>query len=238
MVGSRRSQSPARVLLIDDDHKLARLIVEFLRSNGLHATVAHDGAEGARLAAEEQWDLVVLDVMLPLLDGFAVLRKLRAQSCDSARVPVLMLTARGGEDDRVRGLDDGADDYLAKTASSRELLARIRALLRRSTFLGQQAPAAEVLNVGALKIDTGARTASFDSTELVLTPVEYDLLLALARNKGRALSREQLLDQLRDRAFDGFDRSIDVHISALRRKLGDDPRKPRYWKRCGRLGTA
>ena len=212
---------PPRVLVVDDDRKLSGLLVEFLRSHGLDAAAAHDGPQGLRRAAEERWDLVVLDVMLPELDGFELLRKLRAGS----RVPVLMLTARGGEDDRVFGLDQGADDYLPKTASSRELLARIRALLRRAA--APQPPVAEqTLSVGELRIDAAARAARIRGAPLSLTPVEFDLLLDLARHRGQVRSREALLDGIRDREFEASDRSIDVHVAALRRKLGDDPRAP------------
>jgi len=213
----------SRVLLIDDDRKLSRLLVDFMRSNGLDAAAEHEGASGLERALREEWDLVVLDVMLPEMDGYTVLRRLRAESS----VPVLMLTSRGGEDDRVQGLEEGADDYLAKTASSRELLARIRALLRRSGYAGSPRGAVQV-QIGELHVDMLARRVCMAGREVGLTPVEYDLLAALVRARGEALSREQLLDRIRDRAFDPGDRSIDVHISALRRKLGEESRMPRY----------
>lgn len=211
------------VLMIDDDRKLSRLFVDFLRANGIDAAVECDSAQGLARALREHWDLVVVDVMLPEMDGFQLLRQLRRES----RVPVLMLTSRGGEDDRVQGLEQWADDYLAKTASSRELLARIRALLRRGAY-SDHAQLQGTLRVGTLLIDLMARRVSLAGEDVALTPVEYDLLAALARARGEALSREQLVDRVRDRAFDPADRSIDVHISALRRKLGEASRAPRY----------
>ena len=225
-------QAPARVLLIEDDRKLARLLAEYLRSQGLSAEAVHDGLDGVARATAEPWALIVLDVMLPRLDGFAALKRIRAQS----DVPVLMLTARGAEDDRVFGLEHGADDYVPKTASSRELLARIRALLRRSAASAGSAAAEREIVVGALRVDAGARAAQLDGRMLELTPVEFDLLLALARSRGRACSRETLLERLRDREFDGLDRSIDMHVAALRRKLGDDPKQPRYIRTVRTIG--
>jgi len=170
----------------------------------------------------------VLDVMLPGLDGFEVLRRIRTQS----DVPVLMLTARGEEPDRIVGLELGADDYLPKTFSPRELLARLRAVTRRSTRATPEAEdtAEADLVLGPLHLNAGARLAVLDDQPLDLTPVEFDLLHSLARARGRVKSREQLLDEIRERDYDVFDRSIDVHISALRRKLGDDAREPRFIK--------
>jgi DNA-binding response OmpR family regulator len=229
-------QAAARVLLIEDDRKLARLLADYLRSQGLQAEAVHDGLDGAARATAEPWDLVVLDVMLPRLDGFGVLRRIRALS----EVPVLMLTARGADEDRVFGLEHGADDYVPKTASSRELLARMRAILRRAAITASTAagaaPAERDIVVGALHIAPAARAAQLDGRKLALTPVEFDLLLALARSRGRACSREALLERLRDREFDGLDRSIDMHVAALRRKLGDDPREPRYIRTVRTVG--
>jgi DNA-binding response OmpR family regulator len=210
------------VLLVDDDRKMTRLLSEYLEANGFKVGVAADGSTGLACARAEPWDLVVLDVMLPNLDGFQVLRALR----QSSRVPVLMLTARGADDDRVNGLERGADDYVPKTASARELLARIRAVLRRSAPAAPEP--AEVLAIGALRILPAARRADLAGLRLPLTPVEYDLLETLARHRGKVRTRDQLLDQVRDREYDVLDRSIDVHVASLRRKLGDDPRAPRY----------
>jgi DNA-binding response OmpR family regulator len=219
------SLASARILLIDDDRKLARLLVELLRANGYSATAVHDGVAGLERAREEPWDLIVLDVMLPHLDGFELLKRLRLAS----GVPVLMLTARGAEADLIGGLEGGADDYVPKTASSRELLARIKALLRRAA-LGRTGKATlrETIVVAGLRLDVDARAAFLDAQSLNLTAVEFDLLLTLARAKGSVRTREQLLLHVREREFDAADRSIDVHIAALRRKLADDPRTPRF----------
>jgi DNA-binding response OmpR family regulator len=223
----------ARILLIDDDRKLVRVLAEFLQAQGYSVGVAYDGAEGLERARAEAWNLILLDVMLPRLNGFEALRQLRAVS----QVPVLMLTARGGDEDRIYGLEGGADDYLPKTASSRELLARIRALLRRSAMAAPAEPRRETeLRLGALAIDGAARRATLDGVTLALTPVEFDLLLALARYRGSVRSREQLMEQVRDREFEAFDRSIDVHVASLRRKLGDDPRLPRYIRTVRKAG--
>jgi DNA-binding response OmpR family regulator len=174
----------------------------------------------------------VLDVMMPKVNGFEVLRVLRQAS----QVPVLMLTARGGDEDRIHGLEGGADDYVPKTASSRELLARVRAVLRRSAVTAPAAERSREIVAGALRIDSAARSASLGGVPLSLTPVEFDLLLAMARYRGSVRSREQLLEQVRDREFEAFDRSIDVHVASLRRKLGDDPRTPRYIRTVRTVG--
>jgi DNA-binding response OmpR family regulator len=164
--------------------------------------------------------------MLPGMDGFEVLKQLRRTSA----VPVLMLTARGEEADRIVGLEIGADDYLPKTFSTRELLARLRAVTRRATqaVVRREPALPPEIVVGPLRVNTAARTALLGDQPLTLTPVEFDLLASLARARGRVKSREQLLDEIRARDYDVFDRSIDVHISALRRKLGDDPKEPRF----------
>ena len=213
-----------RILVIDDDRKLCRLIGEYLSPLGYAVTSVHTGPDGVEKAVAESWHAVILDLMLPGMDGFEVLKAIRHKS----DVPVLMLTARGDEADRIVGLEIGADDYLPKTFSTRELLARLRAVTRRARG-GKKPdePEAEVV-VGLLRINTGARTAVMGDQPLVLTPVEYDLLLALARSRGRVKSREALIEDFRDRHYDVFDRSIDVHISALRKKLGDDAKNPRF----------
>ena len=215
-----------RVLVIDDDKKLCRLIADYLSPMGYDVSTVHSGPEGAERATGEPWQAVILDVMLPGMDGFEVLKRIRRQS----DVPVLMLTARGDEADRIVGLEIGADDYLPKTFSTRELLARLRAVTRRATR-GPAHPDTEApteLVVGRLRVNTGSHVAVLGEQPLELTPVEFALLASLARARGRVKSREQLLEEIRDRNFDVFDRSIDVHISALRRKLGDDPKDPRF----------
>jgi DNA-binding response OmpR family regulator len=223
----------ARILLIDDDIKLCRLIKDYLTPLGYEVSLAHTGPAGLALVKKEPFAAVLLDVMLPGLNGYEVLRQIREHST----VPVLMLTAMGDEADRIAGLEMGADDYLPKTFSSRELLARLRAVTRRSSFnqmsqisSGETAGLAkeEGIRVQDLRLDPGARRAWLGEQVLTLTPVEYDLLLTLARGADRVISREQLLNEIADRNYEVFDRSIDVHISSLRRKLGDDARQPRY----------
>lgn len=218
------SNERPRILVIDDDRKLCRLIGDYLSPLGYAVTAVHTGPEGAEKAAAEPWHAVILDLMLPGMDGFEVLKAIRHKS----DVPVLMLTARGDEADRIVGLEIGADDYLPKTFSTRELLARLRAVTRRTRASAKpEEPEPEVV-VGALRINAGARTAVMGDQPLTLTPVEYDLLHALARSRGRVRSREALIEDIRDRNYDVFDRSIDVHISALRKKLGDDAKNPRF----------
>lgn len=216
-----------KILIIDDDRKLCRLIRDYLSLMGYVVEAVHTGPEGVMRAAEGSWQAVILDLMLPGMDGFEVLKRIRAVS----DVPVLMLTARGDEVDRIVGLEMGADDYLSKTFSTRELLARLRAVARRSERGRVTATAANPVEewvVGTIRVRPESRTAIMGDRLLVLTPVEFDLLVSLARAKGRVKSREALLDEIRDRNYDVFDRSIDVHISALRKKLNDDPKNPKF----------
>ena len=213
-----------RVLVIDDDRKLCRLIRDYLEPMGYEVSAAHSGTDGVERAVGEAWDAVILDVMLPGLDGFEALKAIRRAS----DVPVLMLTARGEEADRIVGLEMGADDYLPKTFSTRELLARLRSVMRRAHSTSPIRTDEQEIVVGALRINPGARVVVLADEPLVLTPVEFDLLLSLARAKGRVKTREALLDEIRDRDYDVFDRSVDVHISSLRKKLGDDPKTPRF----------
>jgi DNA-binding response OmpR family regulator len=212
-----------RLLVIDDDKKLCRLIRDYLTPLGYEVELVHTGPEGVGRAGADAWHAVILDVMLPGLDGFEVLKQIRKTS----DVPVLMLTARGDEADRIVGLEIGADDYLPKTFSPRELLARLRAVTRRTARAKPEDAAAEYV-VGPLRVNTGSRTAALGDQPLVLTPVEFDMLASLARARGRVKTRESLLDECRDRNYDVFDRSIDVHISALRKKLGDDAKNPHF----------
>ena len=213
------------ILLVDDDEKLCRLLEDYLTPLGYSVESVHDGARGLERARSGAHAAIILDVMIPGLGGLEVLRELRRTS----DVPVLMLTALGDEVDRIAGLELGADDYLPKTFSTRELLARLRAVLRRSMVRSVPAEGGSApITVGPLWLDPGARAAAVAERPLSLTPVEYDLLLAMARAPGRVKSREQLLIEVADRDFEAFDRSIDVHISSLRKKLGDDPRTPRF----------
>lgn len=217
------------VLVIDDDRKLCGLIRDYLEPLGYSVAMVHTGPEGADKAIAEPWHAVILDVMLPGCDGFEVLRRIRKRSA----VPILMLTARGEEADRIVGLEIGADDYLPKTFSTRELLARLRAVTRRASLIQTTAtsePPIKELIVGPVRINLDARVASMQDVPLTLTPVEFDILAALMKSRGRIKSRESLIESLRDREYEVFDRSIDVHVAALRRKLGDDAHEPRYIK--------
>lgn len=216
-----------KILMIDDDKKLCRLVADYLDPMGYEVSVAHNGVQGLEKAREGGFHAVILDVMMPQMDGFEVLKHLRRES----DIPVLMLTARGEETDRIVGLEMGADDYLPKTFSSRELLARLRAVTRRykaSRYKAETAAKDDVLIFGELQIDKNARTVRLNEKALNLTPIEYELLTNLAGAAGRVLTRDQLLDTVTGRNYEVFDRSIDVHISSLRRKLGEEPRNPRF----------
>src|SRR5580765_3115217 len=218
------ASSRTRVLVIDDDRKLCRLIKDYLEPMGYEISAVHTGPEGVEKAIADKWQAVILDVMLPGLDGFEVLKRIRHES----NVPILMLTARGEEADRIVGLEIGADDYLPKTFSTRELLARLRAVVRRSRAARPIQAEEKEIALGPLRIHPEARVAVLGDRPLDLTPVEFDLLLCLAGAKGRVKTREALLDEIRDRDYEVFDRSVDVHISALRKKLGDDPKTPHF----------
>lgn len=229
MIQDVSPSSNVRLLVIDDDRKLCRLIEDYLLPFGWQVSYVHDGRAGVERATQESWAAVILDLMLPRLDGFEVLKRIRAVS----DVPVLMLTARGEEADRIVGLEIGADDYLPKTFSTRELLARLRAVTRRARVAAAAEPASketepEVIVVNGLEVNRDTRMARLNGVPLSLTPVEFDLLWCLLKARGRVKTREQLVDEIRDRSYDVFDRSVDVHISALRKKLGDDPREPRF----------
>src|SRR5262245_11438262 len=215
-------EARTQLLIIDDDVKLCRLLREYLAPLGYSVDMVHNGAEGLQRVRQGGYAAVILDVMLPGMNGFDVLREIRKH----ASVPVLMLTALGDEPDRIVGLEVGADDYLPKTFSTRELLARLRAVLRRShlTAEHQKDTREATVSVGDLWIDPSHRSALLREKPLVLTAVEYDILLSLSRSAGRVKTREQLLLEVAERDFEVFDRSIDVHVSSLRRKLGDDPK--------------
>jgi DNA-binding response OmpR family regulator len=219
------TQNAARVLIIDDDKKLCRLIKEYLEPFGFSVEFQHNGNDGLKAISEKEYDAIILDVMLPCMDGFEVLRQLRRIS----DVPVLMLTARGDEVDRIAGLEIGADDYLPKTFSVRELLARLRAVLRRTrTSRFKEETTEEEIKIRELRIIPSRRLVMLNDKPLDLTPVEYELLLSLAKAKGRVKTREILLDEIAGRDWIVFDRSIDVHISSLRKKLNDDPQNPKF----------
>jgi DNA-binding response OmpR family regulator len=213
-----------KLLLIEDDERLARLTARYLAGHSLVVHHEPDGARGLAEAVRNRYDAVILDLMLPGRNGMEVCRELRARQ----DVPILMLTARGEEADRVLGLETGADDYITKPFSARELLARIRAQVRRAR--GKAGPTLQSVVVGKLELDPSRLSASYDGVQLALTAYEFALLKVLAERAGRVLNREQLLDLAKGDAEAAFDRSIDGHISRLRAKLGDDPRSPRIIK--------
>lgn len=205
-----------RLLMIDDDLELSELLTEFLSAEGFAVDTAHDGEAGAKKAAEGVFALIVLDVMLPGLNGFEVLRRIRAAN----RTPVLMLTARGDDVDRIVGLELGADDYLPKPFNPRELVARIRAILRRANPEPRPTAQPERLTVADITLDFGTRTVRRAGELIDLTGVEFDLLAVLLGEAGHIVSREELAKKVLGREFSPFDRSIDMHVSNLRRKLG------------------
>jgi DNA-binding response OmpR family regulator len=216
-----------KVLIIDDDIKLCRLVKDYLVPMGFEVDAAHTGTIGLEKALSGNFHVLILDVMLPEMDGFQLLKQLRKES----DIPVLMLTALGDETDRIVGLEMGADDYLPKTFSTRELLARLRAVTRRYYFNSETKLNDEAsITVGDLQINNSSRSAQLKGNTLMLTPIEFDLLASLAKAAGRVLTRDQLLDAVAGRDYEVFDRSIDVHISSLRRKLGDNPREPIFIK--------
>jgi DNA-binding response OmpR family regulator len=222
------------LLIVDDDRKFCAMLYDYLEPFGYDLKAVHTGPAGIEAVRAAQWELVVLDVMLPGIDGFEVLRQIRTFST----APVLMLTGRGEEMDRIVGLEVGADDYVPKTISARELLARIRALIRRSALrkVSDDTEHEQDITVGDLHVSASRRVASIGENIINLRPVEFELLLCLAKAKGRVLSRDFLLSRIRDRQWEVFDRSVDVHICTLRRKMGDDPRHPRYIRTCRSSG--
>jgi two-component system phosphate regulon response regulator OmpR len=209
-----------RVLLVEDDPRLAEMLSAYLGQAGFNVTVAALGGTALARLSETEYEAVVLDLMLPDMDGLNVCRELRAKY----DTPVLMLTARGDAIDRIVGLELGADDYLPKPFEPRELVARLRAIMRRRVrgSTGQKS-----LLFGRLELDTAARAVRLDGKLCELTGYQFDLLVALAKNAGRVLSRELLMDQAKGEEFESFDRSIDVHISRIRAAIEDNPKKPR-----------
>jgi DNA-binding response OmpR family regulator len=220
-----------RLLVVDDDRKLAGLIRDYLTPMGYHVELRHSGPDGLAEALATSYEAVVLDVMMPGMDGFEVLKELRKKS----DVPVLMLTALGDEADRIVGLEIGADDYLPKTFSSRELLARLRAVSRRSRIQHDMAAPKE-LCAGTLRLCEDTHTVVLGDDPLELTTLEFAILAALLKSKGRVKSRERLIEEVSERRFDIFDRSIDVHVSSLRKKLGDDAKSPHFIKTIRGIG--
>ncbi len=210
------SRRMPRVLLIDDDHELATMLAEYLQQDGFETACVHDGESGVVQALSGHHDIVVLDVMMPRLDGIAALRRIRAQS----RVPVLMLTARGDDVDRIVGLELGADDYVPKPCTPRELAARLRAILRRVEEGGKVADPTAPVVAGALTLWPSRRAAQWHDRPLELTGTEFNLLLVLARQVGQVVGRQELSERGLGRPLARFDRSIDVHVSSLRQKLG------------------
>jgi two-component system response regulator CpxR len=218
IVAGRRDGTPAmsRILVIDDDRELTAMLAEYLEPEGFAVEAAHTGEDGLAQALATDYSLIILDVMLPRINGLEVLRRLRART----QCPVIMLTARGQDVDRIVGLEIGADDYLAKPFNSRELLARLHAVLRRSRSTPALAAGDDLLIVGDVIMDVQARTLRCAGRPVEVTSLEFDVLRVLLAEAGRVVSRERLFDQVLQRKYGVFDRSIDNHVSSLRRKLG------------------
>ena len=221
----------SQLLMIEDDARLAQMVGEYLGQSGLQVTHCADGKSGLdQLQGPDAGplpDLVILDLMLPDMDGLEVCRRIRSLQGSAAQVPVLMLTAKGDPMDRIIGLELGADDYLPKPFEPRELLARIRAILRRRTGGGSSAPATQVLRFGTLEIDRDARAVTVAGELADLTSYQFDLLVALAERAGRVLTRDQIMEAVRGRELEAFDRSIDVHMGRIRAAIEQDAKNPR-----------
>jgi DNA-binding response OmpR family regulator len=218
------SDAPIKILFVEDDDRLAGLTTRYLRGSGLLVERARSGPEALAETARRQYDVILLDLMLPGRDGVDVCRELRTR----LDTPIIMVTARREEVDRVMGLDAGADDYVTKPFSSRELVSRIRAVVRRAR--GQVGPVSHAIHVGPITLDPTTMQVTVERRPIELTGYEFALLRVLAERAGRVLSREQLLYLARGGSDEAFERSIDVQISKLRQKLGDDARHPRYLK--------
>ncbi|MBK6429679.1 response regulator transcription factor [Candidatus Amarolinea dominans] len=211
----------AKILVVDDEAKIVKLVRSYLEQAGFAVVEAADGQTALIQARREQPDLIVLDLGLPGLDGLEVTRTLRRERA----TPIIMLTARIEDTDKIVGLELGADDYITKPFNPRELVARVRSVLRRT---GSAAPAPAVLRAGEMVLDTGGHQATLDGRILDLTPTEFELLAVLLQNPGRVFTRLELLDRVQGDAYEGYERTIDAHIKNLRAKLGDDPRRPRF----------
>lgn len=207
------------ILLIDDDRRLAKMVQEYLTDAGFRVTVAHDGETGLERHRTDRFEAIVLDLMLPDIDGLEICRRIRTHHA----TPILMLTAKGEAMDRVIGLELGADDYLPKPFEPRELVARLRAILRRGAAQAES----QLLRFGRLEVDDDAREARLDGERCDLTPYQFSLLSVLARGAGRVLSRDHLMNELQGADLEAFDRSIDVHVSRIRSEIEDDPKQPR-----------
>ena len=209
------------ILIVEDEEQIVRVVRAYLEQAGYEVLVARNGPEGLMRVRQQRPDLVVLDLMLPGMDGLDVCRAIRRESS----TPIIMLTARAEETDKLIGLEIGADDYMTKPFSPRELVARVRAVLRR---VGGDEPAETLIRAANVEIDLQAHTVLVHGQSVDLTPTEFDLLVAMARHPGRVLSRAQLLDATLGEVYEGYERTIDVHIKNLRRKIEPDPRAPRY----------
>jgi DNA-binding response OmpR family regulator len=210
-----------KILVVDDEVKIARVVRAYLEREGYGVVEAHDGRQALEMARREKPDVVILDLMLPEISGWDVCRALRKESA----VPILMLTARDEDTDKIVGLELGADDYVTKPFNPKELVARVRAILRRA---GPQRAAEQVIAAGDLRIDTERREVRLAGREVHLTPTEFDLLRTMAEHRGRVFSRSQLMEAALGETFEGYDRAIDSHIKNLRQKIEPEPRRPRY----------
>lgn len=213
--------APYSVVIVDDDEKIVRLLNAYFEKEGFAVFTAYDGLAALTAVKDHAPDIVVLDLMLPELDGWEVCRRLRQES----EVAILMLTARDEESDRLVGLELGADDYVAKPFSPREVVARARAILRR---VGRATNKADILRFGLLEIDSLRHQVVFNGNVVELTPTEFKILELLAKKPGQVFSRLQIVDAVQGYAFEGFERTIDAHVKNLRRKIGDNPKEPRY----------
>jgi DNA-binding response OmpR family regulator len=211
-----------RILVVDDEPRLVHLVRGYLEQEQYQVATAANGREALLVAREFAPDLIILDLMMPEMDGWAFMNQLRREH----NTPVIMLTARVEESDRIAGLETGADDYLVKPFSPRELMARVRAVLRRAN--PPDAPESDTLRAGELVLDPQAHAATHAGQVIDLTPMEFDLLIVLMRHPGRAFSRLELLERTQGYAYDGYERTIDVHIKNLRKKIEPDPARPRY----------
>ncbi len=213
----------AKILVVDDDPGIVKVVRAYLEQEGFHVLTAYDGKQAMRIARHDRPELVVLDLMLPEMDGWDVCRALRKES----DVPVIMLTARVEETDKLIGLELGADDYVTKPFSPRELVARVRAVLRRAQGMP---PKPETISRAEITVDLARHAVTVGDESVDLTPTEFDLLAALMQDPGRSFTREQLLEQTQGYAYEGYERTIDVHIKNLRQKIETDPRKPQHIK--------